>query len=47
MLFCEAKMIVSARGEHSHDSYLMKAWVKKEQDNKVVMGVYKNPSVPP
>ena len=42
----EAKMIVSARGEHSHDSDLMKAWVKKEQD-KVVMGVYKNPSVPP
>ena len=41
----EAKMIVSARGEHSHDSYLMKVWVKKEQD-KVVMGVYKNPSVP-
>ena len=41
----EAKMIVSARGEHSHDSDLMKAWVKKEQD-KVVMGVYKNPSAP-
>ena len=28
----EAKMIVSARGEHSHDSDLMEAWVKKEQD---------------
>ena len=42
----DAKMIVSARGEHSHDSDLMKAWVKEEQD-KVVMGVYKNPSVPP
>ena len=26
----ESKMIISARGEHSHDSDLMKAWVKKE-----------------
>ena len=42
----ESKMIVSARGEHNQDSDMLKAWVKREQD-KVVTGVYKNPSVPP
>ena len=42
----ESKMIVSAHGEHNHDSDILKDWVRKEQE-KVVSGVYKNPSVPP
>ena len=39
-------MIISGRGEHNHDSDLLKSWVK----NKVVKGVegvYQNPAVPP
>ena len=42
----ETNMIISGRGEHNHDSDLLKSWVKNEVV-KVVEGVYQNPAVPP
>ena len=38
--------IISGRGEHNHDSDLLKSWVKNEV-TVVVEGVYQNPVVPP
>ena len=35
----ETNMIISGRGEHNHDSDLLKSWVKNEV-HKVVEGVY-------
>ena len=42
----ETNKIVSGRGEHNHDSDLLKSWVKNEV-NVVVESVYPNPVVPP
>ena len=42
----ETNKIISGRGEHNHDSDLLKSRVKNEV-NVVVEGVYQNPVVPP
>ena len=42
----ETNKIVSGRGEHNHDSDLLKSWVKNEV-NHVVDSVYANPVVAP